>query len=54
MNVVQVDKKYQCPIYCDVEHNHFVYYTDEVDNVLVMTIDKPEYKKLKRVYVLQK
>ena len=54
MNVVQVNKKYQCPIYCDVEHDHFVYYTDKVDDVRVMTIDKPEYKKLKKVYVLKK
>ena len=54
MNVVQVNKKYQCPIYCDVEHDHFVYYTDKVDDVRVMTIDKPEYKKLKKVYVLEK
>ena len=54
MNVVQVNKKYQCPIYCDVEHDHFVYYTDKVNNGQVMTIDKPEYKTLKKVYVLVK
>ena len=54
MNVVQINKKYQCPIYCDVGHNHFVYYTDKVDNKRVMSIDEPEYKKLKKVYVLKK
>ena len=54
MNVVQVNKKYQCPIYCDVEHNHFVYYVDKVNNEQVMTIDKPKYKKLNKVYILEK
>ena len=54
MNVVQVDKKYQCPVYCSVEHNHFVYYTDKVDDVRVMTIDKPNYKKMKRIFILKK
>ena len=54
MNVVQVNKKYQCPIYCGVEHDHFVYYTDKVEDEKVMTIDKPKYKKLKKVYVLEK
>ena len=39
MNVVQVNNKYQCPVYCDVEHNHFVYYTDKVKNKKLMTID---------------
>ena len=54
MNVVQINKKYQCPIYCKVEHNHFVYYTDKVNDEQAMTIDKPEYKKLKKVYILKK
>ena len=54
MNIVQVDKKYQCPIYCKVEHDHFVYYTDKVEDKKLMTIDKPKYKKLKKVYVLEK
>jgi hypothetical protein len=54
MNIVQVSKKYQCPIYCDVEHNHFVYYTNKIEDKKLMTIDKPKYKKLKKVYVLEK
>ena len=54
MNVVQVSKKYQCPIHCNVKHDHYVYYSDKVDNKQVMSIDKPKYKKLKKVYVLKK
>ena len=54
MNVVQVSKQYQCPIYCDVKHYHFVYYTDKVKDKKLMTIDKPNYKKLKKVYILEK
>ena len=54
MNVVQVDKKYQCPIYCDVDHNHFVYYTDKVDNEKVMSINKPNYKRMEKVFILKK
>ena len=51
--IVQVDKKYQCPIHCKVNHNHFVYYTEKVDDKKVMSIDKPKYKKLKKVYILE-
>ena len=50
--IVQVDKKYQCPTHCLVKHNHFVYYTDEIKNESLMVIDKPDYKKLKKVYVI--
>ena len=32
MDVVQINKKYQCPIYCKVDHDHFVYYADKVEN----------------------
>jgi hypothetical protein len=51
--IVQVDKKYQCPTHCLVNHNHFVYYTDEIKNESLMAIDKPNYKKLKKVYVIR-
>ena len=54
MNIVQINKKYQCPVYCRVEHDHSVYYTDKVDDKRVMSIDKPNYKKLKKVFVLEK
>ena len=53
MNIVEVNKKYQCPIHCNIKHNHFVYYTNKVDNKQVMSIDKPKYKKLKKVYVME-
>ena len=54
LDIVQVSKKYQCPTYCDVNHNHFVYYEDKVDDNLLMTIKKPNYKKLKKIYVVVK
>ena len=54
MNIVQVSKKYQCPLHCKVKHNHFVYYTNKVNDKKVMSIDKPKYKKLKKVYILEK
>ena len=50
--IVGVYKKYQCPTHCLVNHNHFVYYTDEIKNESLMSIDKPDYKKLKKVYVI--
>lgn len=53
MNIVQVSKKYQCPLHCKVNHNHFVYYTDKVNDKKVMSIDKPKYKKLKKVYIME-
>ena len=53
MNLVQINKKYQCPIYCDVEHNHFVYYTDSINDKKVMSIDKPNYKKMEKVFILK-
>ena len=54
MNVVQINKKYQCPIYCKVDHDHSVYYTDKVEGEKLMTIDKPNYKILKKVFILKK
>ena len=27
--IVIVDKKYQCPTYCGIDHNHSVYYTNQ-------------------------
>jgi hypothetical protein len=40
--IVVVDKKYQCPTYCDVHHNHSVYYEPESRG---MTIDKNQLGK---------
>ena len=40
MNTVQLYKKYQCPLCCKVDHDHFVYYADKVENKNVMTIIK--------------
>ena len=51
--VVQVDKKYQCPTYCKVDHYHHVYYDDVIKDKNVMTITRPDYKKLKKTYILQ-
>ena len=38
--IVIVDKKYQCPSYCGVNHNHSVYYEGNG-----MTIDKTKLGK---------
>ena len=35
--VVIVDKKYQCPTYCGVKHNHSVYFESDSNG---MVIDK--------------
>ena len=35
--VVVVYDKYQCPVYCGVKHNHYVYYETETNG---MVIDK--------------
>jgi hypothetical protein len=51
--VVLVDKKYQCPKYCRVNHYHFVYYNDVIKDKNVMTITRPDYKKLKKTYILR-
>ena len=41
--VVIVDRKYQCPVYCGVNHSHSVYYEEE--NITGMTIDKSKLGK---------
>tara|TARA_R100000152_G_C6574585_1_gene40658 strand:+ start:175 stop:393 length:219 start_codon:yes stop_codon:yes gene_type:complete len=42
--IVIIDKKYQCPSYCQVHHNHSVYYEGNG-----MTIDKTKLgKKVKK------
>ena len=40
--IVMVDRKYQCPKYCDVDHNHHVYF--ESDSFR-MVIDKNQLGK---------
>jgi hypothetical protein len=40
--IVIVDKKYQCPKYCGVSHNHSVYFEGESDG---MVIDKSKLGK---------
>ena len=47
--IVTVYKKYQCPKYCQVDHFHYVYFEDMMDEKNKMCIDKEklgeEYKK---------
>ena len=44
--VVIVDRKYQCPVYCGVNHSHSVYYEEGSDSTSVgMTIDKSKLGK---------
>ena len=41
--IVIVDRKYQCPGYCGVNHSHSVYYEDSTG--VSMTIDKSKLGK---------
>ena len=44
--IVIVDKKYQCPTYCGINHSHSVYYEEGSDSTSVgMTIDKSKLGK---------
>ena len=47
--IVVVDKKYQCPVYCGVYHNHSVYYVAE-SNGMIIDEDKlgKKYKEPKK------
>ena len=40
--IVTVYKKYQCPKYCEANHNHYVYYTSDTNG---MTIDRSKLGK---------
>ena len=33
--IVNVYEKYQCPIYCEVNHPHFVYYNSLTDGMVI-------------------
>ncbi len=52
--VVKIDKKYQCPEYCGVDHFHSVYYKDKIDKKGSMVIDRVELKELEKAYVINK
>ena len=43
--IVIVDKKYQCPSYCGVNHSHSVYFQGAVRNPMIMEIDKSKLGK---------
>ena len=38
--IVTVYKKYQCPIYCEVDHYHYVYYDSTIVGESNICIDK--------------
>ena len=47
--IVMVDKKYQCPTYCAVNHNHRVYFESETNGMVIKKDDLGEkIKKNKR------
>ena len=53
--IVNVYKKYQCPIYCEISHPHFVYYNSLTNGIVIEKSklgkkikDKKPYKKNKR------
>ena len=33
--IVSVYKKYQCPIYCEANHHHYVYYTSDTNGMII-------------------
>ena len=33
--IVIVDKKYQCPTYCGVNHNHSVYFNSHTNGIVI-------------------
>ena len=43
--IVTVYKKYQCPIYCEVDHFHYVYFDSLMVNHGNMCIDKDKLGK---------
>ena len=47
--IVIVNKKYQCPTYCGVNHHHFVYYYSETDGMLIDKAKLGEKYKIKKV-----
>ena len=51
--IVTVYKKYQCPIYCEVKHHHYVYYDRTVVEPGQMYIDSSKigerYKSPKKI-----
>ena len=50
--IVIVDKKYQCPKYCGIHHDHFVYFEGESNG---MVVDKNQLgKKVKKKKSKQK
>ena len=47
--IVMVDKKYQCPTYCEIIHCHSVYYEDESIGMVVAEDELGDrYKEPKR------
>ena len=47
--IVTVYKKYQCPIYCETDHHHYVYYDSTIVEPSNMYIDKDKLgKKFKK------
>ena len=43
--IVTVYKKYQCPIYCEVDHFHYVYYDSTIVEDSQMCINKDKLGK---------
>ena len=52
-HIVIVDKKYQCPKYCQINHFHYVYFDSLMDSKHNMCIDKEKlgerYKDNKQI-----
>ena len=53
--IVVVYEKYQCPVYCDVDHNHYVYFESDTNGMIIdenqlgkRVKNKKSRKKIKR------
>ena len=46
--IVEVNKNYQCPKYCGVNHPHSVYYSSDTDGIVIDKNDLGERIKEKR------
>ena len=47
--IVMVDKKYQCPTYCKVNHSHHVYFKSDSDGMIIDKNQLGDRYKIKKI-----
>ena len=47
--IVMVDKKYQCPTYCGVNHNHYVYFEGVSSGMIIDKNQLGDRYKIKKI-----